>query len=151
MGSLFIHLPIGEFASTHFIGAGVGYSWSNKRFGVQIARLARPISFSADAGIDFFAGRSEKVAGYQFRYGSYWYGHVMGGMIYNVSRKANIRLLAGPTVSMYKNSIRAGIGARVDGSYYFTEKIGISPVVFFRKHEMTSALWSVGVSANYVF
>ena len=37
LASLDIDLPVGEFAKSHFAGVGLNYSWSNHRFGKNIA------------------------------------------------------------------------------------------------------------------
>lgn len=144
-------IPIGEFSETHIGGISAHYSWSNHRFGRLKAIPENLIGFTANGGIDYYIGKSETVAGYDYRYGGYIYLHAFGGAIYNPCKKGNITLTAGPTMGIYKGSADIGFGIVLNGSYYITDRVAITPGLMYMKHDKTNALWAASFKATYIF
>ena len=146
-----LNVPLGEFSETHIAGISAHYSWSHHRFGKLKALPKKLIGFTANGGIDYYFGRKEVVAGYDYRYGGYIYLHAFGGIIYNPCKKGNITLTAGPTTGIYKGNADAGFGINLNGSYYFTDRIAFTPGVMYMKHDKTNALWAASFKATYIF
>ena len=57
-----VNLPLGNFSSTHVIGAIAEYTWSNHRFGQMDVKPVKPIGFVANAGIAYYFGKKETSA-----------------------------------------------------------------------------------------
>jgi hypothetical protein len=146
-----IHVPFGEFSETHIAGISLSYAWSNNRFGKLKALPKKLIGFTADAGIDFYLGKKEKVAGYDFKNGSYISLAILGGAIYSPCKRGNIRLTAGPALGIYKGNADLGFGVNLDGSYYLNTRIAITPGLIYLKHKEANALWAASVRASYNF
>ena len=147
--SLGVNIPVGEFSETHIGGISASYSWSHRRFGKLNKLPKKLIGFIANAGIDYYFGKKETVSGYDFKYGSSVYLHVFGGAIYNPCKDGNITLTTGPTLSLYKSNADLGFGVNLNGSYYFNDRIAITPGVIYMKHNKTNALWAVLMKATY--
>jgi hypothetical protein len=146
-----INIPVGEFSETHFAGISLDYSWSKHRFGILKTLPEKVIGFIANGGIDYYFGKKETVAGYEYKYGSYTYLHAFGGIIYNPVKKGNISLMAGPTMGIYKGGSDIGFGVSWQGSYYFTQRIAFTPGILFMKHKEANALWAPFLRASYNF
>src|SRR3977135_3295699 len=64
--SLDIQLPVGIFARSQFAGAGLNYSWSHHRFGMD-ASPSKWIGLTVNAGGDYYLGKKTNPSGYDFR------------------------------------------------------------------------------------
>jgi len=146
-----INIPVGEFSKTHFAGIALDYSWSHHRFGSLKALPKMLIGFTANGGIDYYFGKKETIAGYEYRYGGDIYFHLFGGAIYNPCKKGNITLTAGPTLGIYKGRADAGFGINIGGSYSLTDKIAITPGIICLKHNDAASLWVAAVRGTYSF
>lgn len=147
--SLGVNIPVGEFAETHIGGISVNYSWSHHRFGKLNKLPKKLIGFTANGGLDHYFGKKETVSGYDFKYGSYVYLQVFGGAIYNPCKDGNITLTTGPTIGLYKGNTDFGFGVNLNGSYYFNDRIALTPGVIYMKHNKTNTLWVVSMKATY--
>ena len=146
-----INIPVGEFSKTHYAGISTGYTWSHHRFGNLQALPKKIIGFTAEGSFDYYFGKKETIAGYDYRYGGYIYLHAFGGAIYNPCKRGNISLTTGPTLGIYKGSVDAGYGAKLGGSYPVTDKIEIVTGIFFLKHNDAAVLLAVSVQIGYCF
>ena len=149
--SIGANIPLGNFSSTHIIGIATNYSWSNHRFGGMDVKPVKPFGFTANAGLAYYFDRKEKVSGYPYDYPGYIFVHVYGGAIYNPWRKANICLTAGPALGIYNGNTQFNIGSILEGSYYFIEKIAISPAIIFMKEPGADPLWTASLKATMAF
>lgn len=149
--NLSISVPISNFAQSHLAGAGVDYSWSNKRFGNKKLPVKSPFGITANAGVDYFIGKKITTTGSPFRYNNYLYLHALAGIIYNASPNIYTTLTAGPSAGIYDGSIRGGLMTVLSGQYYINEKISIGPSASYRKHAGTNGLWTMGLSASCIF
>jgi hypothetical protein len=150
LASFDLHLPVGVFARSQFVGAGLNYSWSHQRYGRGIS-TRKMAGFTFNTGADYFLGKKIKVAGYDFRYGGYVYLHVMPGVLFNPWANANIAFTAGPTLGIYKGNADAGFGVNLFGAYFFKKNISIGPGITYKKHSKADALWSGSVRVSYGF
>lgn len=141
-------LPLARYADSHTAGAGLSYSWSKHRFGDSV-HAGRWIGFTAQAGFDYFLGKKVTVAGNPFKYGNNLYVQVMPGIIYNPSPKANLCLLAGPSLGIYKSSSSLALGVQFSGAYHLSPQISVGPSVVYRKHAEVDALWTAGIRVGY--
>lgn len=146
--SLDIHLPVGVFARTHFTGAGLSYSWSRNRFGLNRA-TSKPVAFMATAGADYYFGKKIKPVGYDFRYDGYFFLYAFPGILFHPWSNSNIAFAAGPTLGIYGGSADAGFGANLFATYYLTDKISIGPGITYKKRSKAEALWGGGVRVGY--
>jgi hypothetical protein len=157
--SLGINIPLGEFAQTHFGGIGADYSWSHHRFGRMTEMPKKRIGFTADAAVDYYAGKKGTVAGYPYKYGGYVYIHAFGGAMYNFSLTkyshfrgfGDISLLAGPAIGIYKSGNDPGFGIQLSSHYHINDKIAMRPVIIYMKRGKANALWAAGLQAAYNF
>ncbi len=150
-GSIGLNIPVGEFAKTHFIGVGLGYAWSDHRFGPMKNLPAKWIGFTADAGVGYYFGKNETTAGYDYRYSNYFDLHAFGGIIYNPVKKANVAFSAGPIMNLYKGNADFGFGAKWNASYYIKSRLAIRPGVLYSKYKEAAALWSILLHATFNF
>lgn len=105
----------------------------------------------AAAGIDYYFGKKESVAGYDYTYGGYLHLYSFGGVIYNPSKKGNITFTAGPVMNIYKGATDVGFGFILNGSSYFTGKIAVTPGIMYTKYDKANALWAASCKATYIF
>jgi len=148
--SLDLHLPLGIFARSQFAGAGLNYSWSNRRFGTDVTK-AKLIGFTANAGGDYYFGRRIRTAGHPFEYGGYLYAWLMAGIIANPWTFTHLTLTAGPTVGIYKGNADMGMGVNLFGNYFLNKKIAVGPGITYKKHPDTDGLWTGSARISYVF
>lgn len=141
--------PVGRFADSHLTGGGLSYNWSNHRFGDSV-NARKWIGFTAQAGVDYFLGKKETVAGYPFKYGNNLYVQVMPGIICNPTPKSSVVLLAGPSLGIYRDASSLSLGVNLSGTYHVSPKVAVGPSVFYRKHAEVDALWTAGVTIGYV-
>lgn len=145
-----IYKPLGIFSESHVAGAGIDYSWSRHRFGRGISP-AKSIGFIIHGGLNYYLGKKIKTVGYDFRYGGYLNMYAMPGIIYNPVKNGNIVLTAGPALNLYKGGANAGIGINVSTNYFISENIAVGPGIIYKKHTNTDGLWTVAISASYIF
>jgi hypothetical protein len=149
--SLGVNLPLGNFSSTHSIGAGANYSWSDHRFGGMDVKPVKPIGFTANGGVIYYFGKKETVSGYTYDYHSYIFIHAYAGAIYNPWRKGNIILTAGPALGIYNGHTQFNIGSSLEGSYYLHGKIAITPGIIMMKESGADPLWATSLKATIAF
>lgn len=149
--ALGINIPVGAFSESHIAGIGSHYAWSNHRFGQLGQMPGKIIGITADGGVDYYFGKRETTAGYGFTFGSYFYLHAFGGVIYNPCTKGNITLTTGPTLGLYKGNAEVGVGVLLKGTYYISQRIGLTPGILYMKHALVNTLWSPSIRATYDF
>jgi hypothetical protein len=147
--SLDLQVPVGVFATSHFAGAGLNYSWSQHRFGNNV--LKKTPGFMLNGGADYYFAKKISTAGYPFTYGGYLYLHVMPGLIVNPWQNGNISLNAGPSIGLYKGNADWGLNTTIIGNYFLSDKISIGPGISYKKHAQNYALWSGIVRVSFVF
>jgi hypothetical protein len=144
-----LSFPVGVFRRSHSIGAGIEYSWSRHRFDGN--PTAKPIGYIINTGADYFIGKRTTTAGYDSRYGNYFYLYTMPGIICNPIKKGNISLTAGPALRIYKGNANGGISVGIFGNYWVAKNIAIGSVTIYRKHLKENALWSAAIRVSYAF
>jgi hypothetical protein len=150
VASFGVNIPVGEFAETHIGGISLNYSWSHHRFGKLNKLPKKLIGFIANAGIGYYLGKKETVSEYDFKYSGYVYLHIFAGAIYNPYKQGNVVLTTGPTLGIYKGNADLGFGVNLNGSYYFNDRIAITPGVIYMKHNKVNALWAFSIKATYI-
>ncbi|MBI5857301.1 MAG: hypothetical protein HZB42_06590 [Sphingobacteriales bacterium] len=146
-----INLPIGNFSLTHSVGVAAEYSWSHYRFGKMDVKPVKPFGLIANSGIAYYPGKKEAAGNYPYKYPAYTFLHLFGGVMYNPWNKGLINFSLGPALGMYNGINRFNIGAKLDGTYFFNEKFGISPVLIMMKEQGADALWLIAIKASYCF
>lgn len=137
------HLPVGTFSSTHVAGAGADYTWSHSK-----ELLPGAVGFAAGGGMDYFLGKKEKAAGYDYRNGNYFSLYGLAGAVYRPGINYHLSVMAGPSLGIYKGSASAGGAFRFASAYRWNEQWAIGPAVFLRQHINTKALWTVSLRAS---
>lgn len=145
------NLPLGSFSSTHVIGISAEYAWSDHRFGRMDVKPVRPFGFTANAGIAYYFGKKETVSGYPYDYPGYSFLHICGGVVYNPWKKGNINWTVGPALGIYNAHKQFNINSKLEGSYYFNERMGISPAIILTKEHGADALWIASLKATITF
>jgi hypothetical protein len=149
--SLSISVPVSSFAQSHVAGAGVDYSWSNKRFANKKLPVKSHFGVTANAGVEYFMSKKITTTGYPFRYNNYLYLHALAGIIYNTTPSIYTALTAGPSAGIYDGNIRGGLMTVLSGQYYINEKISIGPSASYRKHSGTNGLLTMGLRVSCIF
>ena len=144
-------LPLGNFSETHFGGISMQYSRSNNRFGIMKKNPSKKIGFTCNAGIAYYFGKEETIVSTTYQYPAYTFLHLYGGAIYNVSKKANISLTAGPALGLYNGTKAFNIGANLDASYYINKRIAITPGILLMKESGADPLWAASLKATILF
>ena len=128
-----IHLPVGNFAKTHFPGAGAGISYSDHRYGILPAKPVKKFGYTFNAAGNYYFGKKETVSGYPFQYSGYYLINTSAGAMYNYGRRTHFELLAGPALGIYNGTTRFNIGGAFSATYYVKTRIGVSPSFLFTK------------------
>jgi hypothetical protein len=154
LASFTLHVPLGNFGTSHIAGAGLSYSWSHHRYGRMYVRRSG-IGLTANGGVDYYLGKKIEEARQDFRYGGYIYLNAQAGIIVNPVKKGNISLTAGPTMGIYKGNADFGWGVNLFGAYLLPgileNNIMIGPGVTYKKHARADALWTAAVRISYCF
>jgi hypothetical protein len=146
-----LDIGLANFSDTHFWGAGLDYSWTRHRYGQLYKIPSRIIGFTANAGIDYFFGRKETIDSFKYRYSNYMLLHGYGGIIYNPCKKGNISLAAGPLAGIYKGYSNIGYGITLEGSYYISENMAITPGIMMLKLPNSYALYAATIRGSFIF
>ena len=141
-------IPLGNFSSTHIIGAAINYSWSNHRFGGMDVKPVKPFGFTANSGAEYYFGKKETVSGYAYQYPKYIFIHTYAGIIYSPWRKSNISLTAGPAWSIYNGNTKFNIGSCLEASIFFRKKIAITSGIIFMKESGADPLWAASLKTT---
>ncbi len=144
-------IPLGDFSSSHLIGAGIDYSRSKHRFGAMQKLPAKKFAFACRGGIAYYFGKKVTVGGYPYDYPGYFLLHALGGLLYTVSKKNNLELAAGPALGVYRSRTRFNIGAVLEGTHFFNARWGLAPSVHFIKESGADPIWSFGLKAVKTF
>lgn len=146
-----INLPAGNFAETHFPGAGFQIAYSNHRFGKLPVLPKKKFGLILNSGADYYPGKKEKVSGYDFKYGGYFVFHTYAGVLLHADKRTNISLVTGPALSHYQENIRFNIGSDLTGAYYFNRQWGISASLRLLNETGARPLLSAALKACYAF
>jgi hypothetical protein len=145
------NIPLGNFNNTHTVGIAVEYLLSNYRFGKMDIKPVKQFGFSANAGMAYYFGKKEIISGYPYDYPGYVFVHAYAGVIYNPWKKENINLTIGPALGIYHGSTKFNIGSKLEGSYYVSERIAITPGIIMMKESGADALWTASLKATLAF
>jgi len=145
-----LYFPAGVFAQTHFVGAGLDYSWSAYRFGRNIS-LDKTFGFIVNGGISYYAGKRITTEGYESSYGGFMNVYAMPGIMYNPLINGTFSLTAGPELNIYKGAASAGFGVSLLSNYFISENITIGPGLIYKKHPDTDALWAIAIRVSHNF
>jgi hypothetical protein len=149
--SIGANLPLGNFSSTHIIGIEINHSWCNHRFGQMEVKPVKPIGFIGEVGAAYYFGKKEKVSGYSYNYPRYIFIHAFAGAIYNPWKKGNINLKIGPAAGIYNGHTQFNIGSSLEGNYYLTKIIAITPAIILMKESGADVIWAVSLKATWAF
>jgi hypothetical protein len=131
-------------------GAGADYFWCHYLHDNNLS-YKRAIGLIATGGLNFFAGKKIRTAGYDFRYGNFVSVYVMPGIIYHPVTKGSASLTAGPVFNFYKGSSNTSLGVTLQTNYFVSQNISVGPALVYRKRTKTDALWAAGLRASYAF
>jgi hypothetical protein len=148
--SFILHVPIGAFAKSHLVGAGLNYSWSQFDYGKN--KSTKKIGFTANGGIDYYLGEKKEIADHDFIYGGYTYLYAQGGAFVHIYNKTIITLTAGPAMGVYKGNSDFGVTSSLFGAFYLPgTRFVIGPGITFKKHKETDPLWTAAARLSYFF
>ncbi len=121
-----ISVPAGTFSATHWSGISIQGEYSRNRFGKTTIKPKKLIDYILSTGTDYYFGRKETVSSYPFTYTGYFILNSNAGLIFNTGRQSNVRIGAGPAISLYKKNLRFNISSAVAGSWYLSKNTGIT-------------------------
>lgn len=144
-------LPAGDFADTHFGGAGIDYTRSNKRFGKNIP-VKQKISLVYGAGGSIYFGRKETVSGYSYKYPLYLLLKSSGGIIYSLNTQFNFLFTFGPAVGFYDGNTKVNLNSKLESSYFLNEKFAITPGIYvFKEISKADPLLVISLKGSVAF
>lgn len=146
--SLGIHIPVGAFSSTHFIGIGADYSPANHKFGLL---KNKHFALTYNGGVTYYLGKKETVSNYSYEYPSYFFIHAFAGFVYRIGKKVNAILYAGPALGLYSGHAQYNTGSKIELNYSINPKISIGPGILVMKETGSDPLWSASVKATIIF
>lgn len=130
------------------MGAGLQYALSNHRFGINQPKTL--IGWIGSAGIDYYLGKKDKEAGHSFKNGNYLHTRVLGGIISNPAKQAQVSLQAGAGWGIYQGAHAINFCSLVNGTYYIDEQWGITAKLIMIKEKGAQILWAPGISISRV-
>jgi len=134
---------IGEFSISHSAGFGADFSMEHHKEN-------RFLYFIATAGATHYLGKNVTVSGYPYKYPGNTFIHLMGG-IYTIPGNLNIRIIAGPALSLFNGNARFNITGRLEVNYTFKNDLLLGPVLNLMKEPGTNSLLSVGIKLSMRF
>ncbi len=135
-----IQLPLGDFASTHLIGLGIGVSPSYHTTG--LFRKIK-IAFTYNSGVTYYLGKKETVSSYPYNYPGYFFIHAFAGALLIPSNKIEFSLAGGPAIGIYNGNARFNLGSKMDFNFHLNNKISVGAGLFFMKESGAYPLWAV--------
>lgn len=136
-------LPVGTFSETHWAGISLQGEYSRSRFGKMNTKPKKLVDYFLSTGTDFYFGKKEMVSSYPFTYAGYFILNTNAGLICNTGKQSNIRLGAGPAMSLYKKTPRFNISSSIAGSWYLSKTTGITAGLQMIQETGAHPLWSV--------
>lgn len=136
-------MALGEFSASHLGGFGADFSMEHHKEN-------QFLYFIVDAGVAYYLGKKVSVSGYPYKYPGYTFMHLMGGF-YFIPGDLNIRLMAGPALSLYNSNTRFNFGGRLEINYIFKNDLLLGPVLNLMKQPGTNSLWSAGIKLSTKF
>jgi len=136
--SLGVKIPLGDFSSTHSSGIGIDYLRCKNRFGITSDNSKGKIAFVYGGGAAIYIGKKETISFYSYKYPAFIFIKAIAGFLYTPGPKTGFTVTAGPAIGMYDGNSQFNLTGKLDGSYYFSEKLAITPGIILMK-EMTVA------------
>ena len=131
-------IPIGDFSNTHLFGIGIEYLRSKSKFGIISDNSKGKIAFVYGGGAAVYIGKKETISFYSYKYPAYFFMKATAGFLYKPGLKSGFTITAGPAIGMYDGNSQFNLTGKMDGSYFISEKMAITPGIILMK-EMTVA------------
>lgn len=144
-------VPLGDFASTHITGLGLGWQWYSR--GVPDGRkikLWRP-NWLAGADISGYAGKKVTTAGYSFTNRPYLVLRAEGGAGFAVTRRAWVFAAVGPAIGLYRGDPGFLLTTQAGGFYSFEKKWSVGPYFQWMREPQTRSLFHTGIKIGRTF
>jgi hypothetical protein len=149
--SIGIVAPIGDFSKTHSLAVSAEYVWCHNRFGSLSPQPIKQLDFTFNTGIDYYFGKKENTGYTPYTYDKYIFLHLYGGLIYNPGEKLNFTLTAGPAIGIYNDDTQFNMGINLNGSYYLTKRIAITPAIMLMKESKSNPLIAIALRGSFCF
>ncbi len=146
-----VTIPLGNFSETHLAGIILQYSRSDHRFGNMEKKIPGQIGFVYTAGLFYYPGRKENIVTTTYKYPAFTYLHLYGGLIWNPGKQAHITLSGGPALGLYNGLASFYTGLQLDGTYYISKRVGITPGLHLMKENKSDPLWSGSLKTSFIF
>ncbi len=142
-----IQVPLGDFSTSHWLGLCAELSSINYKCDTG---KQKKVSFTYRAGVAYyFSGQRKKFNGFSYDYPSYYYVHVMGGVLLRPGKRVNIMATAGPAVSKYKKITRFNIISALDLSYFIHCNLSVGPGIVMIKESGADPLYALALKLNF--
>ena len=136
-------MPVGEFAGSHTVGAGVDFSMEHHHEN-------RFIYFIAGAGANHYLGKKVEVSNYPYKYPGYTFVHLSGGA-YAQPGDFIVRAMVGPALGFYNGNTRFNIAGRFELNYKLNDELLLGSVLNLMKEPRANSLWSAGLKVSMRF
>lgn len=141
----------GSFSRTHSIGFNIDYYRTNNRLGPLAAKPSRPIGLLFNAGMNYFLGKKETVSGYPYSYPGYALFYGTAGLIVNPIKQGNFTASTGPGIRLYNGTSSFALYTKITASYFFHQRIAVTPSVSIISESGSKPLLAAGLSACFTF
>jgi hypothetical protein len=146
-----VRVPVGDFASTHLAGIGLGWQWYSGGIpGTKKTKRWQP-NWLAGAEVSGYIGRKETTAGYSFTNKPYAVVRAEGGAGFSVTDHAWLFVAAGPGLGLYRGDPGFLLTAQVGGYYSFLGKWSAGPYLQWMREPQTRSLLHTGVKVGRRF
>ena len=145
-------VPFGEFSKTHGVGMGLVYSRTSHRYIRFNEVLVQKFGFTYETGLAFYPGKNERVSETDsYKYPGFILMHGHAGMICNLVKNLNIRVVAGPALGFYDGRARFNFGAQLSSGYFPWERLGIGPGMNFYMEPGSAPLAAATLHLQFTF
>jgi hypothetical protein len=141
----------GSFSNTHSIGFHIDYYRTNNRLGSLATKPSRPIGLLFNAGMNYFLGKKETVSSYPYSYPGYALFYGTAGLIVNPIKQGNFTASTGPGIRLYNGTSSFALYTKITASYFFHQRIAVTPSVSIINESGSKPLLAAGLSACFTF
>jgi len=144
-------MAAGNFSFTHSIGFSIDYTRTTKRMGTLTGKPSQTVGLLLNTGMNYLIGKKETVSGYPYQYPGYslLYGTV--GLISNPLKKMNFTAAMGPSIRLYNSTSSFALYTKISASYFFHQRIAVTPAISIINESGTKPLLTAGLSASIAF
>jgi hypothetical protein len=144
-------MAAGNFSFTHSIGFSIDYIRTTKRMGTLTGKPSQTVGLLFNAGMNYFLGKKETVSSYPYSYPGYALFYGTAGLIVNPIKQGNFTASTGPGIRLYNGTSSFALYTKITASYFFHQRIAVTPSVSIINESGSKPLLAAGLSACFTF